>query len=231
MPEDIVRRAVELYDLESYSQRSEEVIDEVEQMLGMKEIQWPSPSFRLQMIRRKLEVSIKEILRSHGRVHFYFYNIESLLMSLTGIQSLGTRIRKKARLKVAPPPGKELPLPEWLQNPYIVLTKGYPSRLVFDSCANPTTRTDDALYDQAERFVGTLGTVMSSPQAGRADAEVVLTAGHVIPDGDDRLLVKNRKLDTFVSLRVTPKFRRFNNRPLHRWNIRPSFKMTSAFYS
>ena len=72
--------------------------------------------------------------------------------------------------------------------------------------------------------VGTLGAVMSSPRPGKADAYVVLTAGHVIPDGDDRLLVENRKLDTFTPLRVAPMSRRFNDRPLHRQNEYPSFQ-------
>ena len=94
---------------------------------------------------------------------------------------------------------------------------------MFDTCANPTTRTGDALYDQI-RNVGTLGAVMSSPRPGKADAYVVLTAGHVIPNGDDRLFVKNRKLDTLIPLRVAPMFRRFNDRPLHHQNRNRSFQ-------
>jgi hypothetical protein len=131
----------------------------------------------------------------------------------------------KARLEIGPAPGKEPPpLPEWLQIPYLVPVKGYDSRLVFDACANPTTRNGDALYDQTERPVGTLGAVMLSSRPGRAETYVVLTAGHVIPDGEDRLLVKNRKLDTFISLRVAKKFRRFDGRPLHRQGLAPSFQ-------
>lgn len=65
---------------------------------------------------------------------------------------------------------------------------------------------------------------MSSPRPGKADAYAVLTAGHVIPNGNDKLLVKNRKLDTFIPLRVAPMFRRFNSRPLHRQNEYPSFR-------
>ena len=72
--------------------------------------------------------------------------------------------------------------------------------------------------------VGTLGAVMSSPRPGKADAYVVLTAGHVIPNGDDRLFVKNRKLDTLTPLRVAPMFRRFHDRPLHRRNENYSFQ-------
>lgn len=128
---------MEIYEFEkSYLQQPEEVIDEVEQMLGLKEIQWPSPGFRLGTIRDKLYMSLKAILRSHGYQTFIFYGQD-----------------KKGRLKIAPPqPGKEPPpLPEWLQIPYIVPVKGYSSRLVFDGCANPTTRTGDALYDRMRK--------------------------------------------------------------------------------
>lgn len=47
--------------------------------------------------------------------------------------------------------------------------------------------------------------------------------GHVIPNGDDKLLVKNRQLDSFISLNVAAKFRRFNNRPLYHLKDAPSF--------
>jgi len=65
---------------------------------------------------------------------------------------------------------------------------------------------------------------MFSPRVGRAPAEVVITAGHVIPDGDGILLVENRKHTSLISLRVAPQFRRFNDRPLHRQKKLPSFR-------
>jgi hypothetical protein len=65
---------------------------------------------------------------------------------------------------------------------------------------------------------------MFSPRIGRAPAEVVITAGHIIPDGDDTVLVKNRKHNSFISLKVASKFRRFNSRPLRRQEILPSFQ-------
>src|SRR2546429_5950913 len=131
---------------------------------------------------------------------------------------------KKARLEISPEPEREPPpLPEWLQNPYLVPVKGYSFEIIPDSCANPRTRSGDGLYDQVKRIVGTLGAVMSSSRPGRADAYIALTAGHVIPNGDDCLLVKNRQLDSFTSLKVAPTFRRFDNRPLCRQKEAPSF--------
>lgn len=65
---------------------------------------------------------------------------------------------------------------------------------------------------------------MFSPRIARAPAEVVITAGHVIPDGDDKLQVENWKRNSFTSLRVAPNIRRFNNRPFHRRNTLPSFR-------
>src|SRR5207253_2641786 len=51
VPEDAVRRAIELYDLEkSYTEQPEEVMDEVEQIFKMKGIQWPTPHYRCMMI-------------------------------------------------------------------------------------------------------------------------------------------------------------------------------------
>ena len=131
---------------------------------------------------------------------------------------------KKARLEISPEPEREPPpLPEWLQIPYLVPVKGYSFEIIPDSCANPRTRSGDGLYDQVKRIVGTLGAVMSSSRPGRADAYIALTAGHVIPNGDDCLLVKNRQLDSFTSLKVAPTFRRFDNRPLCRQKEAPSF--------
>ena len=93
---------------------------------------------------------------------------------------------KKARLEISPEPEREPPpLPEWLQIPYLVPVKGYSVEIIPDSCANPRTRSGDGLYDQVKRIVGTLGAVMSSSRPGRADAYIALTAGHVIPDGDE----------------------------------------------
>ena len=71
--------------------------------------------------------------------------------------------------------------------------------------------------------MGTLGAVMSSPQPGKADAYIALTAGHVIPNGDDYLLVKNQQLDSYISLKVAPRFRRFQDQPLYRLDEARSF--------
>ena len=101
LPEDIVRRAMEIYDFEkSYLQQPEEVIDEVEQLLGMKEIQWPSPGFRVGIIRDKLAMSLKAILRSHGRVLLFTSIMLKLANVLAGIESLYSTVRiKRAVLK------------------------------------------------------------------------------------------------------------------------------------
>ena len=131
---------------------------------------------------------------------------------------------KKPRCEICGKPEQEPPpLPEWLQIPYLVPVKGYSMEIIPDSCVNPTTRNGDRLYDQAERTVGTLGAVMTSSRPGKADAYIVLTAGHVIPDGDDCLLVKHRQLDSFTSLEIAPQFRRFDNRPVYRQKEAPSF--------
>jgi len=90
-PEDVVKRAIQIYDLQE-DKHPEEVVDEVEEMLGLKEIEWPAESVRLELIQQNLEVSITHVLRSYGRVSFFFYNIESLLMSLVGTDSLDTRV-------------------------------------------------------------------------------------------------------------------------------------------
>jgi hypothetical protein len=51
---------------------------------------------------------------------------------------------KKPRLKISPEPGQEPPpLPEWLQTPYLVPVKGYSSEIIYDTCANPITRSGD----------------------------------------------------------------------------------------
>ena len=95
-PEDIVRRAMEIYDFEkSYLQQPEEVIDEVEQMLGMKEIQWPSLNFRLGVIRGKLHVSLEAILRLHGFVLLFAFIILNLANVLAGIKRLRSAVRIK----------------------------------------------------------------------------------------------------------------------------------------
>lgn len=100
-PEDIVRKAMEIYDFEkSFLQQPEEVIDEVEQMLGMKEIQWPSSGFRLGTIRDKLYMSLKAILRSHGRVLLFASIMFKLANVLAGIKRLYSTVRiERAVLK------------------------------------------------------------------------------------------------------------------------------------
>ena len=65
---------------------------------------------------------------------------------------------------------------------------------------------------------------MFSPRIGKANAEVVITVGHVIPDGDDEVLVKNRKDNSFLVLTVPSAFRRTDSRPRRRQNLLPSFQ-------
>ena len=103
---------MEIYDFEkSYLQQPEEVIDEVEQMLGMKEIQWPSPGFRLGTIRDKLHVSLKAILRSHGLVLLFASIMLKLANVLAGIKRLRSTVRiKRAVLKSRRPDLEKNPL-------------------------------------------------------------------------------------------------------------------------
>jgi hypothetical protein len=62
-----VKRVIKLYDLEgSYSEQPEGVIDEVEQMLGMRGIEWSSQDERLGMIWEKTVSSVETILKSYG---------------------------------------------------------------------------------------------------------------------------------------------------------------------
>jgi hypothetical protein len=226
VPEDAVRRAIELYDPEiSYTEQPEEVLHEVEQILGIKGFQWPTPYYRRMMISRKMRVSLKAVLKSYGRVFLF----TSMLLKLANVSYRYTMFsyygeNQKPRLEISPNPGREPPpLPKWLQIPYLVPVKGQSLQIVYDSCLNPTIRSGDGLYDRAERIVGTLSAVMSSSRAGQADAYVIPTAGHVIPNGDDSLLVENRQLGSFTSLKVAAKFRRFDSRPLFRLNEAPSF--------
>ena len=67
--DDDLRTIIELWKLEEFDlKQPKEVVDVVEQMLGMEGIQWPSDSYRRQMIRLKLDVSIKNVLKRYGRV-------------------------------------------------------------------------------------------------------------------------------------------------------------------
>jgi hypothetical protein len=78
--------------------------------------------------------------------------------------------------------------------------------------------------------VGTLGTIMASRRPGKADlAYVALTAGHIIPDGQDVLYVRNRKDNSLVQLKVVPNSKRFNGRPLGRQDEDPSFHDDCSF--
>jgi hypothetical protein len=70
-PEDVVKRVIQIYDLQT-RKHPEDVVDEVEEMLGLKEIEWPAESIRLELIRRNLEVSITHILRSYGCISVFF---------------------------------------------------------------------------------------------------------------------------------------------------------------
>ena len=65
---------------------------------------------------------------------------------------------------------------------------------------------------------------MFSPRIGKANAEVVITAGHVIPDRVDEVLVKIRKDNSFLVLTVLSAFRRTDSRPRFRQNLLPSFQ-------
>src|SRR5271155_2360948 len=71
VPEDAVRRAIELYDLEKpYTEQPEEVMDEVEQIFEMKGIQWPTPHYRRMMISQRMRRSLMKDLTSYGHVFF-----------------------------------------------------------------------------------------------------------------------------------------------------------------
>jgi hypothetical protein len=140
----------------------------VEQILGIKGFQWPTPYYRRMMISRKMRVSLKAVLKSYGRVFLF----TSMLLKLANVSYRYTMFsyygeNQKPRLEISPNPGREPPpLPKWLQIPYLVPVKGQSLQIVYDSCLNPTIRSGDGLYDRAERIVGTLSAVMSSSRAG-----------------------------------------------------------------
>jgi hypothetical protein len=77
-PKDAVRRAIKLYDLEiQYTEQPEEVMDEVEQILKMKGIQWPTPHYRRMTIARKMKQSLRKVLASYRLVVSLLYAIET----------------------------------------------------------------------------------------------------------------------------------------------------------
>jgi hypothetical protein len=81
--EDAVRRAIELYDLEkSHTDQPEEVMDEVEQILGTAGIQWPSPEYRRMMIFGKLSQSLEKVLTSYG---YGFVSFSYVLLKLADV--------------------------------------------------------------------------------------------------------------------------------------------------
>lgn len=109
---------MEIYDFEkSYLQQPEEVIDEVEQMLGMKDIQWPSLNFRLEVIRDKLHVSLKAILRLHGLVLLF----ASIMLNLANVLAGIKRLRSVVRIKR---PVLKLPRQDTEKNP-LFFPNGY----------------------------------------------------------------------------------------------------------
>jgi hypothetical protein len=146
VPEDAVREAIKLYDLEkSYNEQPEEVMDEVEQILGIRGIQWPTPEYRRMMIRRKTKESLTAVLKSYGHVPLF----ASMLSKLAKIPCRYRMFsfygeNKKCRMEISPKPGQDPPpLPEWLQIPYVVPVKGYSLQIAHDSCVNPTARRGD----------------------------------------------------------------------------------------
>jgi hypothetical protein len=98
-------------------------------------------------------------------------------------------------------------------------------------CASPSIQRGDRLYEEDnEKHVGTLGTIMTSRLPGRDDLTyVALTAGHIIAGGQDVLYIRNRKDNSLVQLKVAPKSRRFNGRPLGRQGEDPSFHDECAY--
>jgi hypothetical protein len=82
VPKAAVRRAIELYDLEKpYTEQPEEVMDEVEQILMMKGIQWPTPEYRRVMISKKMRVALAAVLMSYGCVFLF----SSMLLKLANV--------------------------------------------------------------------------------------------------------------------------------------------------
>lgn len=92
-----------------------------------------------------------------------------------------------SRLGRAPPE-----LPEWLRIPYLVPAKGARFRIIHQGGSiNTCIQGGDPLYlTHGQTLVGTLGTVMTDK-----DTHVVLTAGHIIEDGDPTMVVRRGECD------------------------------------
>jgi hypothetical protein len=82
VPVDVAKRAIELFDIEKgYKGQPPELMDELERMLGMEGVEWPTAGYRLMMISQKLVRELKKILTSYG----YVFPFVSMLLKLANI--------------------------------------------------------------------------------------------------------------------------------------------------
>jgi hypothetical protein len=99
------------------------------------------------------------------------------------------------------------------------------SQVSLGNCVNPAVDVGDPLFEiDRNEYSGTLGPIMSTHHRGRTELTyVALTAGHVIPNGADILIVRSRVDGSAISLAVPLQSRRLNDRPISRQADKPSF--------
>ena len=115
------------------------------------------------------------------------------------------------------------------RSPYLVPVKGIGGRLIFEGCAIPCIQRGDKLFERGgNNMVGTFGVVMVSQQYQRL-TYVGLTAGHVIPDGDTHMFIKNPKDQSMIDLKIATYSVRDEGRPLGRAKDSPNFQDDCGF--
>jgi hypothetical protein len=234
----MLRKAIKLYDLEkAFTSQSPESLSALERLFGLDDIEWPSEHDRLSIISSKVEIALKRTLASYGCVFSFLSSeikplVTFFMHRYTSFTFYGEN--QKGRLRISPPRvGQDPPkLPEWLQIPYLVPVKGINDKITLEGCANPCVQRGDKIFEGYNTNMvgtfGTLGTLMVSQQSQRL-TYVGLTAGHVIPDGDNHILVQNPKDKSMIDLKVARYSVRYDGRPLGRKLDSPSFRDDCAF--
>jgi hypothetical protein len=187
----MLRRALQIYDLESYS-LPPNVVSALEEIFNVKDIVWPTDGLREMMMGEKILYTVKCILLMYGSVTPQVTQLTCVLVILTGTHSYGDLSyyseNGKGRCRIMPRPGRSPPrLPKFLNIPFFVPTKGVKKEIVLQKGLNPSVINGDALYTEGrETPVGTLGIIMVSQQT-----HVALTAGHILADGDRTLRLRS----------------------------------------
>ena len=127
---------------------------------------------------------------------------------------------KKCRLEIRPDPGLDPPkLPKWLRIPFLKPRKGIlEPPLILEKNTITRLQPGDGLWhqgldgrevDNSTGAAGTLGPIIESDDG----KYFVLTAGHVLPDGDRTLVVKSDDGELAANLEVVERSLRIQGRP------------------